>query len=441
MGVEKNQDMSSSLRDLSVEEYTPPAYLVEAERHVSNIERLNAACIRETTLAMDGLVDELERMVSGLSSSASDANVVETKQKVEGMVKDTVSRVSKVTKALHSGVAKYGKHVDGDARGVDLGVVQKIFGGTVAPDGTGCLPRKLVEELIVEHLYLTRDFECGDCLAEEAGISNAEEIKKPYLELCRIEEELQRHSLEDALAWVAVHEDQLTGAVARRNRLGFLLHRLSFLDVLEREGRLKAVEYGKRHLQKFFRAHGKDLCELMGGMVFYGGGGSSTMDIDGQRTESHIVTERYQYVYGDQREKMWEEVVKEFRKQFCRVMGKPLESPLLVSVAAGSAVLPTLLKYAKVAEKTKSAGTFAQASHELPVELPLPDEFFFHSTFTCPVSKESNTPSDPPQMLPCGHCLNKSSIFRIAKSATRRFKCPYCPQETVMTECKDLHLI
>ena len=165
------------------------------------------------------------------------------------------------------------------------------------------------------------------------------------------------------------------------------------------------------------------------------------MDIDGQCPESQVVGERYRYVYGDQKGRLWEEAMKEFRKQFCHVIGKPLESPLLVSVAAGSSVLPTLLKYAKVAEKTKSAGTFGQTSHELPVELPLPDEFFFHSTFTCPVSKESNTASDPPQMLPCGHCLNKSSIFRIAKSATRRFKCPYCPQETVMTECKDLHLV
>jgi hypothetical protein len=439
MGVEKNHDMSSSLRDLSVDEYVPPAYIVEAERHVSNIERLNAACVRETELAMDGLVDELERMVSGLSSSVSDTDAVESRQKVEGMVKDTVSRVSKVTKALHSGVAKYGKHVDGDARSVDLAVVQKIFGVTVAPDGTGCLPREVMKELIVEHFYVTRDFECGDCLAEEAGVPNAEEIKKPYLELLRIENELKRHSLEDALAWVAVHEQQLQGGVGRRNRLGFLLHRLSFLDVLEREGRLKAIEYGKRHLREFYFGHASGLYALMGGMLFYGGG-SSSMDIDGQRAESHMIKKRYKPVYGDQKEAMWEEVVEEFRKQYSRVMGKPLQSPLLVSVAAGSAVLPTLLKYAKVAEKTKSAGTFAQTSHELPVELPLPDEFYFHSTFACPVSKESNTPSDPPQMLPCGHCLNKSSIYRIAKSATRRFKCPYCPQETVMTECKDLHL-
>ncbi len=436
MGVDRNQDMSSSLRELSVEEHAPPAYIVEAERHVSNIERLNAACLRETTLAMDGLIDELERMVSGMYQ-VSDVDDVETKQKVEGMVKDTVSKVSKVTKALHSGVAKYGKHVDGDARSIDLGVIQKIFGG--GSDGSDCLPRELVEELIVEHLYLTGDFECGDCLAEEAGISNSEEIKKPYVELCRIENELQRHSLEDAQAWVGAHEGQLKQVVAGGDRLAFLLHRLAFLDILEREGRLKAVEYSKRHLQAFYRTHAEDLHELMGGMVFYGGG--TTMDIDGQCPESQVVGERYRYVYGDQKGRLWEEAMKEFRKQFCHVIGKPLESPLLVSVAAGSSVLPTLLKYAKVAEKTKSAGTFGQTSQELPVELPLPDEFFFHSTFTCPVSKESNTASDPPQMLPCGHCLNKSSIFRIAKSATRRFKCPYCPQETVMTECKDLHLV
>ena len=40
-----------------------------------------------------------------------------------------------------------------------------------------------------------------------------------------------------------------------------------------------------------------------------------------------------------------------------------------------------------------------------------------------------STPDNPPMVLPCGHCICKLSIYKIAKAANRSFKCPYCPME------------
>ena len=108
-------------------------------------------------------------------------------------------------------------------------------------------------------------------------------------------------------------------------------------------------------------------------------------------------------------------------------------------VSAGAAALPTLLKLASVVAKTQPTSDLAGQGDELPVEVPLGREFVFHSIFACPVSREQSLPDNPPMMLPCGHCICRQSISRIAKSATRAFKCPYCPQEASMQQCMELH--
>lgn len=72
-----------------------------------------------------------------------------------------------------------------------------------------------------------------------------------------------------------------------------------------------------------------------------------------------------------------------------------------------------------------------QSCEQLPVELELGREYYFHSIFSCPVSKDQSTRDNPPMMLPCGHVLNRESIESICKKdAVRLFKCPYCPHET-----------
>ena len=112
------------------------------------------------------------------------------------------------------------------------------------------------------------------------------------------------------------------------------------------------------------------------------------------------------------------------------------ESPLLVTVAAGSLALPTLLKLATV---MAAQGQDLSRLDQLPVDLELGREFVFHSIFACPVSRDQSGPNNPPMMLPCGHVLCAISIDRIAKSHTRAFKCPYCPAETIKTSCKQLY--
>ena len=49
-----------------------------------------------------------------------------------------------------------------------------------------------------------------------------------------------------------------------------------------------------------------------------------------------------------------------------------------------------------------------------------------------------STPDNPPMVLPCGDCICKLSIYKIAKAANRSFKCPYCPAECTPKDCREL---
>lgn len=408
-----------------------PSYLVQFASLVKSVSELDEACHATSMQCLDALIEALER---GEDVDPGDA-------------RKALDNVSKSTKSLHGAVSKLAKHVEAEAGNLaeEVRVMNADVLNVRAPAGASAPAAstseweaaakqdQLITALITEHLYTTGNFEAGDALAQEAKVNGWESIREPYIELLSIEHELQEHRLEKALAWVSQHQDILrTNVRYVENRLPFMLHRLQFLRVLEAEGERAAVLYAGQHMQQFYRTHGNQLHMLLGGVAF-----RELFKHHNIYTCSALAANRYGFMYDAAiRDSMWAETMREFRRQFCFVIRKPQDSPLLVSVSAGSLALPTLLKFSKVAARTAIS-----TSDQLPIELPLPDEFAFQSTFTCPVSKESNTPSDPAVALPCGHCLNKSSTVRIAKSPARRFKCPYCPQEAVLADCLELKFV
>lgn len=408
-----------------------PPYLVQSASLVKTVSELDEACHATSVQCLDALIEKLER-----------GEVVDP-----GDARKALDRISKSTKSLHGAVSKLAKHVDAEAGNLAEEVrvlntevlnVRSSAGASASDASTSeweaaSRQDQLISALITEHLYTTGNFEAGDALAQEAKVDGWESIREPYIELLSIEHELQEHRLEKALAWVGEHQDILSTNVRYvENRLPFMLHRLQFLRVLEAEGQHAAVGYAGQHMRQFYRTHGNQLHMLLGGVAFREPFKSRHI-----YTCSALAATRYGFMYDAAlRDELWAEAVSEFRRQFCFVIRKPQDSPLLVSVSAGSLALPTLLKFSKVAARTAIS-----TPDQLPIELPLPDAFAFHSTFTCPVSKESNTPSDPAVALPCGHCLNKSSTIRIAKSPARRFKCPYCPQEAMLADCLELKFV
>ncbi|CAI7717989.1 RING zinc finger protein, putative [Plasmodium vivax] len=88
-------------------------------------------------------------------------------------------------------------------------------------------------------------------------------------------------------------------------------------------------------------------------------------------------------------------------------------------------------------KKNKENG--ALFSNSLAVEVDLSGCFFFHSSFTCPISRDKSSKENPPYVLRCGHAICKSCVDKIHAQRSRQFKCPMCPQYLHLIEIIPLY--
>ncbi|XP_057980086.1 protein RMD5 homolog [Malania oleifera] len=271
-----------------------------------------------------------------------------------------------------------------------------------------------VNQIIANHFYQQGLFDLGDCLINEAGESEAITLKSQFLEMYQIIDAMKARNLEPALNWVSSNHDKLQ---QNGSNLELKLHRLQFVEILQKGNRADALHYARAYLAPFASLHMDEIQKLMACLLWAG------------RLDSSPYAELMAPTH-------WDKLIEELTGQFCCLLGQSYESPLSVAVAAGIEGLPTLLKLANVMAAKKQEW---QAMKQLPVPVDLGREFQFHSIFVCPVSRDQGSEENPPMLMPCGHVLCRQSIMKLSKSNTRTFKCPYCPADASVAQCRQLY--
>lgn len=250
------------------------------------------------------------------------------------------------------------------------------------------------------------------------GTFNSERLQQEFADMYQILHELRvKRNLEPAIQWARLHSEDLE---ARGSNLEFELCRLQFVCLFvghtsygymheesNPHGPLQAWAYARREFGQFHKRYAQDVQQLMGSMAYW------------QNVEDSPYK---RYFYNDS---AWEEVAHSFNREFCSLLGLSADSPLFIAATAGAIALPYLLKMQSIMKEKRTEWT---TQNELPVEIPLPSQYHFHSIFVCPVSKEQTTDANPPMMMPCGHVIAQESLEKLSKGA--RFKCPYCPSES-----------
>jgi hypothetical protein len=268
----------------------------------------------------------------------------------------------------------------------------------------------------------------------EASPSQWEErsgaLQKRFEVMYHILDELRvHHNLNPAIAWARENSDVLE---RRGSNLEFNLCRLRFVSLFledpdEGSGLdetsqmqyriMRAGAYAREALEPFKGRYIHEIYQLVGAMAYW----------------QNIPDSPYSAIFD--LETAWDDVCTSFTREFCSLLGLSPSSPLYIACTAGAIALPVLAKVKTIMRTRRTEWT---TQEELPVEIPLPPEFSFHSIFVCPVSKEQATDSNPPMMLPCGHVLCKESLNNVSRSS--RFKCPYCPIESHPRDARKVFL-
>ncbi|XP_042519299.1 protein RMD5 homolog [Macadamia integrifolia] len=271
-----------------------------------------------------------------------------------------------------------------------------------------------INQIIAGHFYRLGLFDLGDCFINEAREPESNFLKSPFLDMYQILEAMGARNLQPALNWAAINREKL---VKNGSSIELKLHQLEFLEILQKGSRGDALKYARTYLAPFASLRMVEIQKFMGCLLWAG------------RLDCSPYAEFLSLTH-------WEKLAEELTQQFCSLLGQSYESPLSVAIAAGVQGLPTLLKLANVMWAKKQEW---QAMKQLPVPVDLGREFQFHSIFVCPVSKDQGSEENPPMLMPCGHVLCKQSIVKLSKSSTRTFKCPYCPLEATVAQCRQLY--
>ncbi|KAF9728989.1 hypothetical protein PMIN06_010441 [Paraphaeosphaeria minitans] len=372
-----------------------------------------------------------------------------TLAKLQDPVKRGLEQAQKDIKPIYAGLNKYGKALD-----------KKFKDKPIPPASNDALSShpRLVNRAISMHLLREGEFSVASTFIQEAhrhpprpeptastpnpsmddswGADMAEEsfssekLQGQFQDMYLILHDLrQARNLKPAIRWARERSELLE---ARGSNLEFELCRLQFVCLFvgqgldadddepmdeDPQGPLAAYEYARREFGHFRGRYANEIQQLIGAMAYW------------QNVEDSPYR---RYFYNNT---AWEEVATSFTREFCSLLGLSADSPLYIAATAGAIALPHLLKLQNIMEKTRTEWT---TQNELPVEIPLPPTYHFHSIFVCPVSKEQSTDANPPMMMPCGHVIAQESLERISKGT--RFKCPYCPMESHPRDARKVRL-
>ncbi|KAH6773188.1 hypothetical protein C2S52_003956 [Perilla frutescens var. hirtella] len=373
---------------------------------VAKRQKLSSSKSKELIIQVGNEIEQaLARIQSGSDSTVSvDQKTVLTELKAKLQVVGSHTHLEGPQRELNTNLSRYQKLLE-------KGLHPDISRACVNAD----LDRHILNQIIICHFYFEGLFDIVDCLIKEAGEPEAVSLRLQYQEIHQILEALKSRNLEPAFNWVAANQERLKES---GSDLELKLHTLHFVDVLQNQGRAEALRYAKTYFAPLASRHMNEIQRLMCSILWAG------------RLDKSPYPDLVDPIH-------WETIAEELMRTFCNFTGQSIRDPLSIAVAAGMEGLPTLLKLANVMSAKKQEW---EAMRQLPVPVELGKEFQFHSIFVCPVSRDQCSEENPPMLLPCGHVLCKQSINKLSKGNSRNFKCPYCPEDASVAQCKQLCL-
>jgi len=269
--------------------------------------------------------------------------------------------------------------------------------------------RKALDRVVALHFIRNGSFDVAETFLKEADVDTKPNTVDQFVEMHRIVDAVRSKDLQPALDWCALHRTFLQN---RTSPFEFNLHRSRYIHLLlDSEDIGAALSYARRYFPPLYHDHSTKIARLLNAILFL--------------PKERLSSSPYADLLNPS---LHEGLEAQFSLEYCAMLHMSREPPLrsVGDIGGGGA----LLRIEKGKKVMQDKNTDWGASTELPIEIPVPPENRYHSIFTCPVSKEQATESNPPMMLTCGHVLAAESVNKLIRNGGR-VKCPYCPTESV----------
>jgi len=275
-----------------------------------------------------------------------------------------------------------------------------------------------IGEEVLTYLIQSGQMEAAHSFAEESGQSNAQSFQD-YDKLHAIMEDLDKHNAQSALQWSQSQtvDEGLTLALHEVVCAQILLNE----DVAPEQRRVDAVKYTRTHLAPY--AHDEHVRKRIGALLTASLWlPTSSQPATAAPTSPYVTLTRTHAT-------AWQRVARRVATAFARSIGQstPAMPRLVALLECAQPVVPQLLKLARLKRLGAPVDTNAFA-------LPLARQHRYHTVFCCPVTRQAAELDNPPLLLPCGHVLASNTASELA--SRHGFKCPYCPQQTTLRNCK-----
>ena len=400
---------------------TPTDPLADCVAASDRVLKKQKLCTSLTASALDAALAAVE--AARADAARGDAGALRTAADALSAA-DTAASLAAATKELHGAVGRLGKALDGAF----------VPDPCAAARSRGPCDAAALDAATADYLAASGRHTAARALADESGVRDGDALVAPFAEAAAVLASLARRDVAPADAWVAARRDALVTASGEAAviDLEFALARARFVAAAS-GGPSAALGVARAAFPAFASTHLPDVTTLMGALAFIGRSRTGDDPLAGLPSR-----------YRDAIAPAWSAAATCVRAAAAALAGQPPRPPLLVALAAGAAALPTLLKLAAKAGAggagaAAAAAAAAAGGDEVPVDLSLGPEFAFRSTFSCPVSREVATASNPPLLLPCGHVICRESAASLARAPGRAFKCPYCPADASLASARVLH--
>lgn len=254
-----------------------------------------------------------------------------------------------------------------------------------------------VDRILIDYMLRSSYYDTALKLAESSGIQDLVDTDV-FLDAKKVIQSLRKKDCSEALAWCAENKSKLKKS---KSKFEFKLRRQEFIELVRGEHMMEAIAYARKHLSLWGFTNMKELQQAMATLAF----------------KSTTECAEYKVLFDS---KQWDEMIEQFKQEFCKLYGMTTESLLNIHLQAGLSALKTPFCFEEgcTKEDPLSQEEFRQLA------APLPFSKHIHSKLVCYITKEPMDEDNPPQVLPNGYVYSTKALEEMARLNNGKITCP-----------------